>query len=243
MSGATRRTGHFGIGFLATSLVALTAFAAEPATAPSEMSPEEMSRQIEDLRQRLTQMEQKQAELIRNQEVNKTRAEVMKDADQRSELFGNAKVGYIDNRFTLGTADGKFLFRPWLHMQIRYSAAYREGGTTVPDDDTQSGFELRRARFGFDGNLFTPNLQYFFNWATYRGNNSGNVTDSTGKTIGTFAHLNGGTPVLEEAWVLYHFQNTPWSIKGGQMHDPLDHEAIMGSKYRARSLSARRYLR
>ena len=38
--------------------------------------------------------------------------------------------------------------------------------------------------------------------------------------------------MLEEAWFLYRFPNTDFAIRGGQMHDPLDHENIVGSKIR-----------
>ncbi len=38
--------------------------------------------------------------------------------------------------------------------------------------------------------------------------------------------------MLEEAWVKFHITDTPWYVKAGQIHDPLDHENIIGSKYR-----------
>ena len=61
-----------------------------------------------------------------------------------------------------------------------------------PTDRVQNGIELRCACFGFDGNLFGPDFQYFINWATYRNNGKqnviGNAADGTalnGKVIGT----------------------------------------------------------
>lgn len=208
-----------------------------PATVPSE-TPEQMSKDIEALKLRLAQLEQRQTQLMHEREVQQTVTAVREDATERSRGIssGEFTAGYKDRRFTLQTSDGAFVLRPWLHLQLRHSTNFREGGSSVAHEDTQDGFEIRRARFGFDGNLLTKDLQYSFDWATYRGNSGGSINNADGTTT-SFQHLNGGTPVLEEAWVLYHFSDSPWSIRAGQMHDPLDHEAIVGSKYRAPEVS------
>jgi hypothetical protein len=68
--------------------------------------------------------------------------------------------------------------------------------------------------------MFTPDLTYFFNWATSRTT---------------------GTPILEEAWVKYHLTDTPFYIKAGQIKDPLLHDQIVSSRYQQsaeRSLTA-----
>jgi hypothetical protein len=83
-----------------------------------------------------------------------------------------------------------------------------------------------------------------FDWATYRADNKQNVISggptaanptlpAKGTVIGTVDQQIGGLPVLEEAWMMYHLPGTQFSLKAGQMHDPLDHENIVGSKYRA----------
>ena len=54
---------------------------------------------------------------------------------------------------------------------------------------------------------------------------------NAGKTVGTVSNSLGGVPQLEEAWAKYHFHDTPFYVKAGQMHDPLAHEEIIGSKY------------
>ncbi len=73
-----------------------------------------------------------------------------------------------------------------------------------------------------------PTFRYFFNWATYRGNGTTNVG---GGGTGSVNNGIGGLPVLEEAWVKYHISGTDFYVKGGQLHDPLAHEEIVGSKY------------
>jgi hypothetical protein len=182
------------------------------------------------------QLAQVQAQQNQNQaDTTAAIQQVLADADKHSQLFdatSGATAGYADRRFFIGSEDGDFLFRPWIHIQVRDSTAYRSDGKTSTEDDTQNGFELRRARFGFDGNLFGKNLTYFINWATFRENGSLTVKNGAA-TVGTTTSPVGGLPVLEEAWMKYNIPNTPYYIHAGQMHDPLDHENIVGSKYRA----------
>jgi hypothetical protein len=77
-------------------------------------------------------------------------------------------------------------------------------------DDIQNGFEIRRLKFGFDGNVITPDLTYMLQFAVDR---------KTGNTQ------------LEMAWAKYHFADTPFSIRGGQFKEALDHEQLLASKF------------
>jgi hypothetical protein len=95
-------------------------------------------------------------------------------------------------------------------------------------------------RFGFDGNVITPDLTYFFNWATVRANGNVTVTNN-GKTVGTVSNSLGGAPLLEEAWFKYAVPSTPFFIHAGQIKDPVYHESIVSSRYQQateRSLTA-----
>ena len=97
-----------------------------------------------------------------------------------------------------------------------------------------TGFEVRRAKFGVDGNLFSPDFTYFFNWATSRTSSNATVSGATPSTAGgavTVSNNLGGVPLLEEAWVKYHIPSTDFYIKAGQIHDPLLHEEYIGSRY------------
>lgn len=207
----------------------------EPTTQP------DVSKEIQALRARIDQLEaqQKKQELKHQQEAPQRQQEsalqaAQFDADRHSRLFDAEGItaGYKNKRFFIQSDDGNFVLRPWLHLQVRNSTAWRQDFKSRGRDDLENGFEIRRARFGFDGNLFGPDLTYFFNWATYRGNSNVNVFDASGHKIGTASALNGGLPVLEEAWAKYRLPDSPFYVKAGQMHDPLNHEAIIGSKYR-----------
>jgi hypothetical protein len=212
---------------------------AAPATEPADASDE-----IRILRARLDQLEAQQREAARKAEEQRTKNETLSDAERRSKMLdvGDFTAGYKDGRFFIGSEDGKFLFRPWFHTQFRYAALlrndFKKGGT---EDVVDTGFEVRRMRFGFDGNMFTPDFTYFFNWATVRASGNSNVVDSTGKKIGTTSNNLGGTPLLEEAWFKYNLHDTPWYVKAGQIKDPLLHDQIVSSRYQQsteRSLTA-----
>jgi hypothetical protein len=167
------------------------------------------------------------------QEIDDTVDRVLRDADKRSQLLQDTgfTAGWDHGRFFLKSDDGNFLLRPTFQLQIRDGTAFRDHQQPGGGDDTQNGFEIRRAKFIFDGNAFTPNLTYLFQWNTQRGNSIANVGSATGN-VGTVSQGNGGEPVLEEAWVKYNFPNTPWYVKGGQFKDPLTHEGLVGSKFR-----------
>jgi len=217
----------------------------QPTTQPAA---QDLQSQIEAMRAQLDQLQAKQQEMMHQRESAETEADVLKDADRRSLLIDSDEFtsGFVNNRFTIQSTDGNFVFRPWVHLQVRDSTVYREhtpAGTGQSGYDTQNGIELRRARWGFDGNLFSPDFTYFINWATNRQDATGTVVSSgptaanptlpaKGTTIGSVNEFVGGLPELEEAWFQYHFPGTDFSFKGGQMHDPLDHENIIGSKYR-----------
>ncbi|MDB5303741.1 MAG: phosphate-selective porin family protein [Phycisphaerales bacterium] len=221
------------------------AFAADPATQADDTAQE-----IKALRARLDQLEaqQKESDLKRQDaerklEESATVGSVLKEAQSRDNLMAveGFTAGFTENRFVIQSADGNFVFRPWLHLQFRDVTNDRQNFKKGGDDDWENGFEVRRMRFGFDGNAFTPDFTYFFNWATVRASGTANVTNSAGAKIGTVSNNLGGAPLLEEAWVKYKLPSSDFYIKGGQIKDPLLHDQIVSSRYQQsteRSLTA-----
>ncbi|HSZ56576.1 MAG TPA: hypothetical protein VK797_12990 [Tepidisphaeraceae bacterium] len=213
--------------------------AAPPTTQPQQT---DVSQELQMLRARIDQLEkQQQEQQVKQQEAQQqaTTSSVMTDAQHHSNLFDETGyiAGYKDGRFFLGSEDGNFMLRPWLHFQFRYIVNDRKNAKPDGDDNVDNGFEVRRARFGLDGNMFSPDFTYFFNWATARA--SSNIVTSTSTT--TVSNSLGGVPILEEAWVKYNFHNTPWYIKAGQIKDPLLHDQVVSSRYQQsaeRSLTA-----
>jgi phosphate-selective porin OprO/OprP len=200
-------------GLLAMSAPAL---AAEPTQA-------ELMQQIEALRAKVEQLEAKQnstTQRLDTREVDATVNQVLKDADSRSQFLQaqGFTAGYNKGKFLIQSEDGNFVFHPWLQFQPRFVANSRQNAKdNSSSDDFESGFEIRRMKFGFDGNVYGPDLTYQFQWATDR---------------------NSGNPVLEEAWVRY-VMGKQWVIKGGQVKDPFAHESLVSSK---RLLAAERTL-
>lgn len=195
-----------------------------------------MQAQLKALQAKVDQMQAKQDALDKanaQSTANRVHDDAVKHDSQMLDI-GGVTAGYADKRFFIGSDDGNFVLKPWIHIQARYSLNYREDEKhNHTDSDTEDGFELRRARLGFDGNLFGKDFTYFINWASNRENSTLTVKNTAGATVGTTTGPTGGLPVLEEAWMKYHFHDSPYYVKVGQMHDPLDHENIVGSKYRA----------
>jgi hypothetical protein len=164
-----------------------------PATAGADTSPHDPQAELRELRERIARLESlvaRQAEASANSAViNKAVAEVEADAQQRSALAGGI-AGY-DRGFFIASTDGRFVLRPSAVVQIRAVSNARDGAEGV---DTQSGFELRRTRFQFDGNVFTPDLTYRFIWDAQR---------------------QGGTAATLDAWVAWRF-HPDWSVRIGQ---------------------------
>ena len=223
------------------SAVAL-ALATAPVLAEAPSTSPDTSAEIRDLKARLEQLEaqqrdseRRQADAARQQQEQAATQAVTKDAASHDNLLDLSGVtaGYNTDthRFFLGTDDGNFMLRPWLHMQFRDVTMWRQNYKAASkDDQVDNGFEMRRMRFGVDGNVISPDLTYFFNWATSR--TSGNATVKNGSTtVGTVSNSLGGVPLLEEAWVKYRFHETPFYVWGGQIKDPVYHDQIVSSRY------------
>jgi len=139
-------------------------------------------------------------------------AAVLRDADRRSQLLQleSLNAGWSRGRFLLQSEDGRYLLHPWFQLQFRNVTDYREDVKKGNRDDIQNGFEVRRLKFGFDGNVITTDLTYMLQFAVDR---------------------KSGTTQLEMAWAKYHLPDTPFSIRGGQFKDPVDHEQLLTSKF------------
>ena len=139
------------------------------------------------------------------------REDVLRDAQTRSSLPSSDEPftgGWKGGKFILQSENGDFLLAPSLQVQPRYVAAWREGAGAHGGDDLSSGFEIRRFKVDFSGNVFSPDLTYDFQWAFSRST---------------------GTPTLEDAWARYRLSDD-WSLRAGQFKDPLSHEQLVSSR-------------
>jgi phosphate-selective porin OprO/OprP len=214
-------TGVLGIGSVAS--------AAEP-------TQQELVEQIKALQQKVEQLEARQGQAQQQQPATTQAAQeatldtVLRDAERRSSGFGAGApsmlqsegftAGYHNKKFLIQDAKGDFVLNPNIQFQARYIGNFRSENLADPDNDAstdefQSGFELRRLKLAFDGNVFGPGLTYKFQWATNRTN---------------------GQPILDDAWVRWAmgdaFGNASknLAVRVGQFKDPFSHEEITSSK-------------
>ncbi len=173
----------------------------------ADPTPAELREQIEALQTQITKIEARQAAAADQQA---TMAKVMNDAEARSKLFDTSGVtaGFnADKKFFVGSADGKFTIMPMFQFQIRNATTFRDGAAPDGEDDWQNGFEIRRLKFGVEGNAFGKELGYFIRFVSNR---------------------NGGAVTLEEAWASYKMSDTT-TVKAGQFKDPLNRESLTSS--------------
>lgn len=177
-----------------------------------EPSREELLVEIRTLQARVAKLEAQQQHQPSSPpttaEVDRAKENVLRDADERSRPLSNLLAGHDDDGFFLRSPSGDFTLRPVLQFQFRSVATHREDDGTG-DSDTESGFEVRRMEFSFEGNAFTPKLTYEFKWVTER---------------------QGGGVVQEDAWLNYQFADR-WGLLFGQFRDPVFHEELVSSKY------------
>lgn len=174
-----------------------------------EPSREELLAEIRALQARVAALEEQQQQPPPStSDVDRTKENVLRDADERSRPLSDVPAGHDEDGFFLRSDIGDFTLRPVLQFQFRYLAAHREDDGTG-GSDTESGFEVRRMEFSVEGNAFTPDLTYEFKWVTER---------------------DGGEVVLEDAWLNYQFAQR-WGLLFGQFRDPVFHEELVSSKY------------
>jgi hypothetical protein len=185
-------------------------------------STEQLTKEIAELQ---TQVQQLQTQQSQDQSaVAATIEQVLRDAEHRSQLMaaGDSGAGY-DNGFYIRS--GEFVLKPGLNFQFRNVTDYRTGIGGDKSDQIENGFEVRRLQIILEGNAFTKDLSYAFQWNTRTDNSSSTATDA-------------GALYLEDAWVKYMFCDA-WGMRAGQWKDPTTHEKVVSDK---RLLSTERSL-
>lgn len=136
-------------------------------------------------------------------EVRAVVAEVLADAETRSSLLqSGGSVGHdAASGFFIRDASGNNTLNVRGYTQFRYTLNFRddEDGTV---DDFEGGFENRRTRLEFSGNVVMPNLAYMI---------AGDFNDDDA----------GGTFTLQDAYFGYAFGDSGWGLYAGQVRFPL----------------------
>lgn len=208
---------------IASLVVAVCGFStraqcAVPTSQPSGDS--DLRQQMQELQAQMQQMkaheqdlekqvQEQQALLPPPQSQAEMDAQMLRDADQHSQLFTETPfmTGYNpDKGFVIASDDGNFLLHPFLLLQVRDVTNFRQQNLSDDRSNTENGFEIRRMQIGFDGNVFSPDVTYRIFIQTDRS---------------------GGDASLFDAWVKYHFPNTPLFVEAGQFKTPFSHEQLI----------------
>jgi hypothetical protein len=156
----------------------------------------------------------------RSQDVRALVHEVLADADRRATALEDDVTAGYRKRIFLASPDGDFKLEVWGYLQQRYSASIQHDS---PEDDTRSGFEIRRAKIKTAGRMFGDKLRFTTSVA-YDDDTNG-------------LELQGTT-------IQYHFNDETF-VKVGRFRSPLLREEQVSSRRHLlaeRSLVARAFV-
>ena len=189
----------------AFGLCATSAWADQPGQA-------DLQQQVQQLQQQVKELQAQRANpSFTAKDVDATVDSVLHDSARRSQLLaetGGFYGGWMDDQFTIQSADGNYSMHPGIHFQFRNNTNYNQNGGSGGSDNTDNGFEVRNLRFSLDGTAITKNLYYNFVWNTDRTN---------------------GSLINEEAYVQYKFADN-FAVKVGQFKEYIYHEQTVSDK-------------
>ncbi|MDE0889223.1 MAG: porin [Phycisphaerales bacterium] len=188
--------------------------------------------QIAELKQELAQLKQENSQdwltEQRSAEIRGIVQDVLADADTRTSLQSSGAMAGYNNGFFLASPDGNFSLKIGGQVQIRWTlnhakAGYSAGGGAPvgsPNDmnlNTQWGFENRRTKLNFEGNVFSKDWTYRVRAAFNQGTTMpGNAAD--------------GAAAIDFAYIEKSMDNG-MSIRVGQFHAPWMREVLVDSAY------------
>jgi hypothetical protein len=206
---------NIGIGVLAIALGCSAVFGSP---AIETMTDEQLRIMVIDLKGEVDSLRAEQNEdwltQERAEQVRGLVADVLADADTRSNLQGSGIDAGYDKGFFLASSDGNFKLKINSQLQIRWS--YNKAG----NQGDAYGFEVRRSKLKFSGHVVDPSWGYDFSIVSNRQNVQ-------------FSNI-GGTPThpsniyLENAYINKKFDNGLY-FKVGQMKAPFLREELVSS--------------
>jgi hypothetical protein len=201
----------------------------------------ELQQQVQSLQERLNQqaarigeLEQKQSgtwlNAAREDEIRKIVQDVLANSKTQT-TTGEGSFGY-KNGFFIQTADQKFKLSIGGFLQARYTFASNEARNpssyaSTPRAGDVNGFDFRRARLYFTGNVFSPDLTYCISYdfagdaadknplAGVTTNSSGNVTGTSQTAIPTDKNY----AQLVDVYIAYRF-NDLFNVRVGTFLSP-----------------------
>lgn len=139
----------------------------------------------------------------RAEEIRALVEDVIADSETRTSLLQNGGTAGWDNGFYLSNGDGSFSLRIGGQSQFRWLYNNKDSA-----DEETSGFELRRVKLWFKGNVINKELTY--------------------KIVGAFER-DGGLFQLEDAYMTKHLDNG-YAVSWGQFKAPFLREELVSSQ-------------
>ena len=159
----------------------------------------------------------------RAQEIRELVNDVLADSETRSSLQGAPLTAGWNNGFFIGSADGNFTMEISGEIQSRFAFNNQSSANRVPTNDVPSslyGFQVRRAKIGFDGNILDPSWTYKIRM----GFNQVLPVSQTDSSVQTTAN----NFVLEQAYIRKDFGNG-FSMTTGQWKSDFVYEEYVSA--------------
>ena len=187
--------------------------------------------QIAELKQELAQLKQENSQdwltEQRSAEIRGIVQDVLADADTRTSLQSSGAMAGYNNGFFLASPDGNFSLKVGGQVQVRWTmnsakTGYAAGGTVENvNENTQWGFENRRTKLDFSGNVFSKDWTYRVRAAFNQGTSDSSTTADTNAN---------GAAAIDFAYIEKAMDNG-MSIRVGQFNAPWMREVIVDSAY------------
>ncbi len=199
---------------------------------------DQINAQVQQLKQQLAAMEiRHDAEIaaLRNEngdrwltqqradEIRDVIKDVLADSDSRASLQGAALTAGWDHGFMISSPDGNFKLEVSGMIQSRVAYNYQSTANRLSGNQGESnqyGFELRRAKLGFEGHVLDPSWTYRVRFAF---NQNAPIQQTT-----TEAQDTGNSAVLEEAFIRKDF-GSGLSIRSGQWKSRFNYEELVSA--------------
>lgn len=126
---------------------------------PTETNTESLRAEVAALKAQVARLSADENWLTeqRSEEIRGLVQDVLADADTRASLLQSGMTAGYDKGFFLASTDGNFKLNIAGTLQVRFDYNNREDS----DDDNRWGFENRRTRLRFFGNVVDPTWKYF----------------------------------------------------------------------------------
>ncbi|MHC4208731.1 MAG: porin [Planctomycetota bacterium] len=195
---------------------------------------EELRAEVAELRSTVAQMQANQNEdWLTEQRADEIRGlvqDVLADADTRASLMQDGITAGWDKNFFLQSADGNWRLRLRGQIQARY--VWNHQDDPLDGENNRYGFEVRRLKIKFDGNIIDPTWKYVINLAA-------DHDDERFDGVAGAAVFSGeGDVDLDDAVIIKDFENG-LELWAGQFKMPFLQEELISS---ARQLAVERSL-